>query len=455
MLYNSMHAMATVFRPRTLILFVGDMVFFILALWFSLFVRNTDVPTWEVFELHLQPFLILFAVWVVVYFIAGLYESRSIILARRALSSTLLIAQVVNMGLAALFFFAVPLFGIAPKTILFIYLVLSFPLILVWRAMLFPSLGLAKPERAIVVGKGREIQLLTDVLRNSPFAPVRIAAELHPNGTSISEEVEKGLETYHARYIIADFNEPAVAGAFPHMYNLLSRGVRFFDALALYEQVLGRIPLSVLDDRWFARNISRYAHVFYDGVKRIVDVGVASIALLLSSVLYPFVILAIKLDDGGPVFITQERVGEDGRPIYIYKFRSMRRNEVDITTKTSDNIVTRVGRFLRITRLDEFPQLWNVIKGDLSLIGPRPELPSGVTLYEQEIPYYGVRHLIKPGLSGWAQLYHDNHPHHGADVEATREKLSYDLYYLKHRSIILDAIIILKTIKKLLTRSGV
>lgn len=117
--------------------------------------------------------------------------------------------------------------------------------------------------------------------------------------------------------------------------------------------------------------------------------------------------------------------------------------------------VTRVGGFLRVTRLDELPQLWNIVRGDLSLIGPRPEVPPLVQKYKQEIPYYNVRHLVRPGLSGWAQLYHDNHPHHGEAVEATREKLSYDLYYIKHRSLTLDLTIALKTIKKLLTRSGV
>jgi lipopolysaccharide/colanic/teichoic acid biosynthesis glycosyltransferase len=185
------------------------------------------------------------------------------------------------------------------------------------------------------------------------------------------------------------------------------------------------------------------------------DILIAGLGALISLVVYPFVAIAIKLDDGGPIFITQDRVGEDGTTIRIYKFRSMSRNETNLSTQPVNNKVTRVGRYLRITRVDEIPQLLNVVRGDLSLIGPRPELPSGVLLYEKEIPFYAMRHLIKPGLSGWAQLYHDNHPHHAAQVEATREKLSYDLYYLKHRSFALDLVIVLKTLKKLLTRSGV
>jgi lipopolysaccharide/colanic/teichoic acid biosynthesis glycosyltransferase len=116
--------------------------------------------------------------------------------------------------------------------------------------------------------------------------------------------------------------------------------------------------------------------------------------------------------------------------------------------------VTRVGSFLRKTRIDELPQLWNVLRGDISLIGPRPEFADAVQSYMDEIPYYNVRHLIKPGLSGWAQIYHENHPHHGLDVGATSEKLSYDLFYIKNRSIILDAIIALKTLKTLFLSKG-
>jgi len=447
--------MATVFRPRTLILFMGDLVFFTFALWLSLLVRNTEVPTWELFELHLKPFAYLFAAWVGVYFIAGLYEGRSIILARRALSSTLLYAQIINMSLAALFFFAVPLFGITPKTILFVYLVISFPLILVWRAMLFPRLGLSKPEKALVVGERAEVVELARVLSSSPFAPVRIAATIHPNSGSIAGEVEQAIIKHNARYIIADFNDPRVASAFPQMYNLLSRGVRFFDALALYEQVLGRIPLSILDDRWFARNISRYAHMLYDAAKRLLDIMIGLLLSVVPLLCYPFFALIIKLQDGGPVFYRQIRMGQNNQPFEMLKFRSMSGTDHGSEVLKSKHVVTPFGKFLRVSRLDEFPQAWNVLRGDMSLVGPRPEFPALVTEYEKEIPYYGVRHLVKPGLSGWAQLYHDNHPHHGTEVEATREKLSYDLYYLKHRSITLDAIIILKTVKKLLTRSGV
>ncbi len=447
--------MPTAFLPRTLVLFAGDLVTFMAALWLSLFLRSFEVPPQWLFVAHVVPFSLLFVVWVVVFFVAGLYENRSIILARRAFSATLLVAQVVNLIITALFFFFVPAFGIAPKTLLFIYLPVSFVLILVWRVFLFPLLGIQKPEQAIVVGEGAEIEELVVAMHNAHRAPVVIAEVVAPHG-ELGPAIVEAMERHRARVVLADFNDPRVSRAFPQVYNLLAVGVRFFDALAVYEDVFGRIPLSLLDDKWVARNISSSTHTLYDTLKRLMDVCISLPVGLVSLVVYPFLAPLIKLQDGGPVFIWQERVGETGKKVWIPKFRSMERNDTDLTSAShKTNRVTPMGKFIRATRLDELPQLWSVLRGDLSLIGPRPELPSGVALYEREIPYYGIRHLIKPGLSGWALLYQTNDPHHGAAIAETRTKLSYDLYYLKHRSLLLDITIALKTIKKLLTRSGV
>ncbi len=449
--------MATVFLPRTLILFFGDLFFLVFGLWLSLAIRGLESPSWELFLSHLVPFSLIFALSIIVFLIAGLYETRSVILARRAFSVSLLVAQTFNVVLAALFFFLTPIFLISPKTLLLIYLIVSFLLILLWRVVIFPRLGLLKPEPAVVVGEGTEIDELVDALKRAHRAPAKVVAYIHPGHESLKEKVTEAVEAHHARFIIADFKDARVARAFPEIYNFLAGGIRFFDALALYETVFGRIPLSLLDDRWLAQNVSLYSRTVYDTLKSIIDVLLAGAGALVSLIVYPFIMLAIKLEDGGPVFVGLDRVGEDGQIIHIFKFRSMSGNDNgEYGAKGASTLrVTRVGKFLRLTRLDELPQFWNVVRGDLSLIGPRPEYPQLVQIYEKEIPYYGMRHLIKPGLSGWAQLYHDNHPHHAAEVAATKEKLSYDLYYLKHRSFMLDVVIILKTLKKLLTRSGV
>ena len=446
----------TIFRPRTTVLFLGDICFFAFSLWFSLFVRAFEPPTWSLFEAHLAPFSLLFVVWVIVFFIAGLYESRFIILARRAISDTLLIAQTINVVIAALFFFFVPIYGIAPKTLLFIYLVISFLFILFWRAFLFPLLGLQKADNTILVGKSVEVDELVQALKSAPHAPARIVAQIDPGTAALSAVVLGAVEQCAPRFIIADFSDARVSSALSGLYNYLLQGIRFFDAGELYEDVFGRVPLPQVTETWLARNISLYAHTGYDVLKRLVDVTIALVGGTLSLVFYPCIILAIKLDDGGPIFVGLERVGKAGKVIHIYKFRSMNGNDGGNygpggSTKLT---VTKVGKFLRRARLDELPQFWNMLKGDLSFIGPRPETPALVAVYEKEIPFYGVRHLIKPGLSGSAQLYYHADPHGTTDVSATKMKLSYDLFYLKHRSLTLDLSITIKTIRRILMRTN-
>lgn len=446
--------MRPVFRPRTLILFLGDLFFFALALYISLYARTFEPVEWRAFTDHLYPFSLLFLAWALVYFIAGLYESRSIILARRALSATLLIAQTVNIVIAALFFFFVPVFGLAPKTLLLIYLIASFLLVLYWRVVLFPWLGLTKTEPAIVVGEGREVEDLAHAMNAAHRAPVRVAEIVSPATLELSRAIVDAMERHKACVVVANFDDERVSSAFPHMYNLLSAGVRFFDALSIYEELFGRIPLSRLDTAWLARNVSRHTHIFYDVLKRTMDIAAALVVGVVSLAFYPFIITAQKLYDGGPVFYRQVRVGQYNYPLPMLKFRSMSGADSGSEVLKSKHVVTPVGKVLRMTRIDELPQLWSVLRGDMSLIGPRPEFPALVEEYQKHIPYYQLRHLVKPGLSGWAQLYHHQDPHHAADVEETRNKLSYDLYYLKHRSFLLDMTIALKTIRRILVRGN-
>jgi lipopolysaccharide/colanic/teichoic acid biosynthesis glycosyltransferase len=444
------------FRPRTTILFVGDICFFIFSLWLSLVLRTFTFPAWSTVLQHLRPFSLLFVVWVIVFFIAGLYESRSIIFARRALSDTLLIAQTINFIIAALFFFFVPIYGIAPKTLLVIYLVVSFLLVLFWRAYLFRRLGLQDAQNAIIVGEGAEFEELATTLSRAHRSPAVVKAILSPSAPRLREDVEQAINTYKPGFIIADLDESRIQTAFPGLYNYLYHGIRFVDAAVLYEEVFGRVPLSHIDELWIARNVSRRAHLLYDLLKRALDI-LAALAIGVPSLLaYPFIIAAIKIEDRGSAFVSLPRVGEGSRVFHMYKFRSMTGNDqgnYGPGGKTQLR-VTRVGRRLRSWRLDELPQLLNVLRGDLSFIGPRPEAPALVETYEKEIPFYGVRHLIKPGLSGSAQLYYHGDPHHAQDTEATKMKLSYDVFYLKHRSLTLDLSIFIKTIRRLLMRTN-
>jgi lipopolysaccharide/colanic/teichoic acid biosynthesis glycosyltransferase len=241
----------------------------------------------------------------------------------------------------------------------------------------------------------------------------------------------------------------------PQLYGLFFEGVEFVDVRDMYEDIFDRIPLSLIEDAWCLSHISAASKPIFDGVKKIVDIAVSGVLALISLVVYPFVYTAIKLDDGGVIFSYQTRVGKRGKPISIMKFRTMSvANDHGKWTSGPKNVITRTGRFLRKSRIDELPQLWNVARGDISLIGPRPEFPEPVSLYSKEIPYYNLRHIVKPGLSGWAQIYHEGHPHHGIDTAETGNKLSYDLYYIKNRSFLLDLKIALRTMKVLLSFAG-
>lgn len=438
------------------LLFCGDIVIFFVSLWLVLFIRYREIPNSIVIADHVAPFTILFIAWLLVFFIAGLYEKRSIILKNR-LASTIFRAQVTNIVVAVLFFYFIPYFGITPKTNLFIYLVVSFLFVFIWRVYGYQVIAPRNRQNAILIASGDEMKELATEVNSKSYYNLCFTSVIDITTTNVIDlqhEIGKRIFSEDVSVIVVDLKNELTEPIIPALYDLIFSKVVFIDMHKIYEDVFDRIPLSLINYSWFLENISFAPTKTYDFLKRITDIFIASIGGIFSLLVYPFVIAAIKFDDGGPVFITQERIGKDNKHIFIYKFRSMSRNDTSLSTEKSDNKITRVGGFLRRSRIDELPQLWNVIKGDLSLIGPRPELPAGVKLYEQYIPYYGIRHLIPPGLSGWAQIYHDNHAHHAAEVQSTKEKLSYDLFYLKNRSFILDITIALKTINKLLSRSG-
>ena len=436
-------------------LFIGDVVAFYAALWLMLLVRYNSIPSPANLYLHVPPFSILFLVWIAVFFIAGLYEKHTLIL-KSKIGNIILRAQITNSVLAFLFFYFIPFFGITPKTNLFIYLVISFGLISFWRLTLFPLFEKGEKENAILIGNGEEMRELEREVNHNPRYAIKFISSIDLNtikSLDFKEEILNRIYAENVHLIAADFKNEKVETLLPSLYNLIFSKVRFIDMHKVYEDIFDRIPLSLVKESWFLQNISGSAQKGYDFLKRGMDLILATVLGAVSLILYPFVYVAIKLEDGGPVFFVQERIGKNNKVIRIRKFRSL---EVHHSPDgvAQDPKTTKVGKFLRKTRIDELPQLWNVFRGDLSMIGPRPEIPALAMLYEKEIPFYNVRYLIKPGLSGWAQLYGE-HGHGGLAVDETRNKLSYDLYYIKNRSFMLDLKIALRTIKTLLSREGV
>jgi sugar transferase (PEP-CTERM system associated) len=230
-------------------------------------------------------------------------------------------------------------------------------------------------------------------------------------------------------------------------------GVRVEEPETIYERLTGKILLDDLKPSWLIFSDGFKARRLTRTVKRGIDVALATIGLVLAAPLMLLTAIAVWIDSRGPVLYAQERVGEHGRIFTLYKFRSMRADAEDGTplwARDDDERVTRVGRFIRFTRLDELPQLWNVLYGNMSFVGPRPERPYFVEQLAEAIPFYRQRHAVKPGVTGWAQVKY----RYGASIDDAREKLRYDLYYIKHLSIIFDLTIGFDTVKVILSGKG-
>ncbi|MBI5457104.1 sugar transferase [Candidatus Kaiserbacteria bacterium] len=450
--------MSLVPKREYVVLLLGDVAVFTVSLWATLALRYLEVPSADLFWLHLTPFSILFAAWAVVFFLAGLY-GRHTRLFRSRLAATIFYTQVINVGLAALFFFSIPAFGLAPKTILLLYLIVSFGLVFLWRVALYPHVRSRRRLKGVLIASGPDAHALAEEVASDarfPFAFEYVIDTAHAPSHEVIQQACRVAEEDDVTFLVVDFSDKAVSAALPIIYDAAFHKHRFalLDAASLYEEVFEREPLSLIQYEWVLGNVS--ASRVYDVVKRLLDIACAGVGALVSLVFYPFIMLAIKLDDGGDIFIVQQRVGRFQKPIHIVKFRSMSGNdEGDYGNSGKSKLkVTRVGYWLRTLRLDEFPQLWNVLRGDLSLVGPRPELPVLAAQYSARIPYYNARYLIAPGLTGWAQVRHDRDPHHGTDMVETKTKLSYDLYYLAHRSLLLDLFIMLQTVRIFVTARG-
>ena len=324
----------------------------------------------------------------------------------------------------------------------------------------FVARGLIPGRRVLLVGGGAGSAEVAQVLRenNAGLEPVGIV------GDEASAELFAGVpvrgrladlaavvreERPDLVVVCADRNRPAI---FRQLLASSSAGFRVVGLPEFYEHVFGRVPIRQLTPAWFMSVMHLYQQPYPRIAKRTFDVLVASIGLLLTAPLLP-VLAVVVAQSRGPVIYRQRRLGQGGRIFTIFKFRTMR-EDAEAGTATwaeqDDPRVTRVGRWLRRTRLDELPQLFNVLKGDMSVVGPRPERPEFSALLEQAVPYWEHRALLKPGITGWAQVRSG----YSSDCLSTEEKLSYDLWYLRHRSMLLDLIICAKTLPQLLTGRG-
>lgn len=451
-----------VIRIREIILlFVGDLSALIFSLWLTLFIRYGQIPSWQIFQVHLIPFSILFIVWLVIFFISGLYDQHTSIF-RAKLPDRILKAQVSNIVIAALFFFFVPIFGIAPKTNLVLYLIVSFCLIVFWRLELFPRFAPKKRVDALLIAGGLEFrELLSEVNDNTryPFIFSETVKIDKLDGGSLGDRIFAVLRNQKLSYAVLDIHHPKLANILPHLYKPIFSDVQFIDARDLYEEIFERLPLSVLNDPLSIEEITKQTpSVLYETSKRFLDILGAVALGIITAVSAPLVWLFMRIEGPGSLFIAQNRIGKNGTKMKVYKFRSMRFNDSASASWVGEgeNYITRVGAVLRRISLDEFPQFINILRGELSLIGPRNDIEGlGQKLFDL-IPCYSFRYTVKPGITGWAQInqHYESRNISPQSVEETKVRLMYDFYYVKNRSLMLDAIIALKTLKKMVFRVG-
>ncbi len=435
--------------PGRLILFVVDCCILFASLHLALSIRYQHVLTLYEYLIFVPPFIFIIAVSVAIFYSYGLYDKPTLRLIRE-LNKRIFTSQILVIVCATILFYLLPVLGIAPKTILILYVIISAVIMSIWRRYAFSLVLHYKKQKSIIIGSGESFRTLVEELTRNPHIGITLLSVIDVD-TYNMQKIAGVLATTRPSSIIIDMRDERIKQHFNAIYTELFRGAVVLDIVDVFEDVFDMVPLEVINQDWIFRsiNVSRR----YDGLKRFIDLIFAAPLFLFSVVcIYPFVFFAIKLEDRGPIFYSQLRVGKFGKLFPVFKIRSMENlptNELNETKK-----VTRVGSFLRKTRIDELPQLWNVLRGDVSLIGPRPETPSLVKEYTASVPFYNVRHIVRPGLSGWAQTQQHEAPKFGIDIKQTKTKLAYDLHYLEHSSLMTDLSIIIRTFKVLVSKSG-
>ena len=460
--------MPDVLKLKQIILFALDLVLIFSALPITLIIAFGDNFNLEIFRAHFFPFLFIYAFLAAVFYINGLYEMRSFTPGSSALAKLLIAhGSALVFGIIIFYFSTNP--EITPKTNLLLNMVISFFLVSAWRLFFQRFVSQHLKIKVAIAGMNDHAKELAGIINKKPYVGYSLIAAIRTDESqyqdssdsagksikifNIDKDLSANLKSERIETVITSENlhlNPLIAQAF---YECIPYKIRFLDLAQSYEILTGRIPISYITQAWFLDNINEYQKRLYTNLKRITDLVTSSLIFIFSLPLWVLIALAIKFDSKGPVFYLQERVGANKKLFKLIKFRSMIENaetNLPVWAEVNDPRVTSVGKFLRRTHLDELPQMINIIKGDISLVGPRPERIEFVRALEGEIPHYNVRHIIKPGFTGWAQV---NFRYARTPMD-TYEKFQYDLYYLKNRSIILDIAIILKTVKLLFSNAN-
>lgn len=353
-----------------------------------------------------------------------------------------------------------PAIDIAHSVLLLGLVFLTIALV-VWRSVYEWLIGRdAFRERVYVLGAGERAQMVVNLLRNRRDAGMEVVGcdGLSDNKAHRQEVFSAAIADidgsgHHIDRLVVALEDRRGGLPMRELLKLRFNGVVIEEAGALLERLTGKLYLDGLRPSNFIYSEGFRVKPSQQIARRIVSTLTAAIGLLLFLPFFPFVVLMVRLSSPGPIFFRQTRVGMGGRNFSVYKFRTMRTDAEAAGAKwatKNDPRVTRVGMFMRKTRLDEVPQLWNVLRGDMGFVGPRPERPEFVPWLSEQIPYFDLRHMIRPGLTGWAQVRYG----YGATLAQSREKLEFDLYYIKHMTLGLDLLIMFETVKTIIRRQG-
>lgn len=348
-----------------------------------------------------------------------------------------------------------------------IAIVLSSIFLILWHTFLRLYLGARAPHtNLLVLGTGNLAREAVKEILAHPELGIKVVgfvddnpqltgvSIVNPKVIGVYQDLPKLVSDHKVDRIVVGLQDRRGKLPIKELLDFKTRGVAIEDATTFYERVAGKIPIENLKPSWMVFNTGFGVTKGALLKKRIISLVVSSVLLILLSPIILLLMILIRLDSKGPIFYRQERIGQDGKIFTLVKFRSMYKNAEEGTgpvwCKEGDDRITRMGRLMRRTRLDELPQFYNVFRGDMSLVGPRPERPHFVQQLAESIPFYPLRHCVKPGITGWAQINYG----YANSLDHTVEKLQYDLFYIKNMSSVLDTLIILETIKTVLVRKG-
>jgi exopolysaccharide biosynthesis polyprenyl glycosylphosphotransferase len=445
-----------------ILLAIGDYGIMLAAMCGMILYRYGNETFSTQFQQHIYPFLIIFLLWIVSFYVLEMYNINAPFSHRK-----FSIAMIANIAIAiTVLYLFLNVVEITPRRNLGIIIAIFIPLFYLWRFLatrLMDNFALYKAV-AIIGFDQYTIELVEKIQqqKRQGFRVVAIVADgevelpgsVARSNIQILDSIESLKE--HAETLRVDtivISDSWYSSIYSELYELLPLRLHFYQLTSFWERFDESIPIYSARESWFLENFNRGSNKTYNVLKRTIDLVIILAFLPFIVIVSAVTALLVKISSPGPALFSQVRVGRNEQPYTIYKFRSMyidaEKHGAQWATE-KDPRVTPIGRFIRLTRLDEIPQLFNVLRGDMSLVGPRPERPEFVTDLSREIPHYHLRHLVRPGLTGWAQVRY----RYGSSTEDAAVKLTYDLYYVKNISFVLDMKIGLKTILTVLSRQG-